>query len=145
MYEESPFCSEWARFILNLQRIASRKLARQDGQAQYSADTQYKNDLRDLLDDVIEKLRSPAQLDVMFHASALEDRFVVDCYKRELKCFNDWVENRSAQTAAEDDDELDAGEKVKSSVDTVISKLPEFLKKLIHILNELLKLIILAS
>ena len=138
MHEKSHFVSEWKRFIKNLGKATERKLTRPE------IKRPNKRDLLSLFIDVTEELLSDVHLNEMLHASAPEDQMIVDFYRRELKYFNDWVENRTAENVEDDNDELDTGEKVKGSVDKLISKLPGPLQKLIHLLNELLKLVRLA-
>lgn len=138
MHEESDFVPEWKRFIMNLGKAAERKLSRPD------IIRPNKGDLLNLFMGVAEELLSDIHLKEMLHASALEDQVIVDFYRRELKYFNDWVENRTAKNAEDDNDELDTGEKVKGSVDKLITRLPGPLQKLIHLLDELLKLVLLA-
>jgi len=138
MREESQFVFEWKQFIENLGKAAERKLNRPE------VKIGNKQDLLNLFRDVTKELLSNGNLNEMRQAIALENQLIVNFYRRELKYFNDWVKNHTAENVEDDNDELDTGETVKGSVDKLISKLPGPLQKLIHLLNELLKLVLLA-
>jgi hypothetical protein len=130
------FEDEWPRFLENIHALGKRKFRRRPSTT-----------LEGLFDDVIKALQGQDVTDEIAHALIVEkrnpdDARIVDDYlAREMKYFNEIAEANIAEGEdAHPEGPLEAGQTVKESIEELVH-LPEWVKKILKILNELLSLI----
>jgi len=92
-----------------------------------------------LLDDLIDRLLKDDALDAVRSSIFLTENEISEFLIREIEYYVDCYTDENSIGA--DDDPVGDGEIVKKSVEDVIDKLPNWLKKLLKILNEILKLL----
>ena len=119
--------SEYRQFIANIRRVGAKRLESFEDPAYLK--------LASLLEDMTAHLGSDRSCSAVEEAAHGEDLFVVDALTRELQFFN--------HLATEDagGDSIAAGETVKTSFENLLQKLPDWIKKPLKILNEILQLI----
>ena len=135
---------EWQGFLDNLRDLCHHRLQKPD-RAKYRS-------LQGIVDDVIDKLKHPDACKAVIHAIDTANRnpdnqVVNGLLEREIKFFNELIANSRgyggeiSMTEEEVNDGLGAGETIKDSFEDLLDNLPEWVKKLLRILNELLSII----
>ena len=125
------FLEAWQLFVRNLQDVAQRELVRRNSQAGYS-------ELGELLEKVIADIlgnQGLAQMQAAVKREMSKDKDVVTYLLHELNFFN------AAHEAGRDaEDEADDGDTIKTSIEKIF-EIPDWLKKRLKILNEILKIL----
>lgn len=125
------FLEAWQLFVKNLQDVAQRELVRRNSQAGYS-------ELGELLEKVIADIlgnQGLAQMQAAVEREMSEDEVVVKYLQHELNFFN--VAHEAGRDA---EDEADDGDTIKTSIEKIF-EIPDWLKKRLKILNEILKIL----
>lgn len=134
-----PVYDEWEKFLGNVRRLAEAK-----PDAGYTVD---KSETVDLVNDVIEGLtQSDAQIRTQSAIGEL-DRANKNLLERELELFNNGIDRFDINAIESEEEAIDAvdnrlnqAKNVKDSFERLLP-LPRWMRRLLHILNELLSLI----
>lgn len=135
---------EWQLFLTNLRDLCEHKLD--------SPTRDNYGQLRGLVNDVIDELQSDDAMEAVRNAVKTADRNpdnkkVNAFLERELKFFNSLIaESRNYDTKitlseVETDEALGAGKTIKDSFEEQIEKLPDWIKKILKVLNEILSIL----
>ena len=143
-FDNSEFIKEWNKFIQNLNIVCEKKISERD-------DSKFK-ELESIVTDVIneissERAQTTIQQATEDRALSHDDKVAIGFLVCEMKFFNGFFQEgqqgygkSSIVLSLKTDEALGAGKTIKDSVEKVI-KLPQWLKKLLSVLNELLSLI----
>jgi hypothetical protein len=147
------FVQEWSQFLVNLDRVASVRLARRD--------RVYRQELQPLLREVVDELGSDEGLDAIreeLDRQQSDDIVMRDRLRRELHFFNQLSPSLldSAQYQSQGyrgtgessmpssdkalGDAIGAGQTIKDSLESWLSRLPDKWKKGLKVLNEILSI-----
>ena len=130
--EISEFVSDWKSFVENLHEVLEKQLRRRNSRP---GDAH----LNSLLEGVISDITSPRGISEMEEAvgiASLEDADSVSYMHKELLYFNEAYANGDGDAEEQSDD----GDTIKSSIEELF-RIPEWLKKRLKFLNELLKIL----
>jgi hypothetical protein len=129
MNTANDLVNAYSKFLGTIHRVAAARLRKK------SEDHAAYEELSSLLDEIIKRLGNEEAIELVLKAAQEEDQFVVEALTREMRFYNRLAEgDQDGSTVAQ-------GEVVKTSFEKLIEKLPKWMQKLLHILNEILQLI----
>ena len=135
-YPTSPFQAEWSQFIDNLAFVCERKV-KEKGDRNYLP-------LLELLGQVITDIKSDQgqnEISSVIAELSEEDEKIATYLIQEMSFFNNLVRNTNGGSDSDGlDKSIGAGQTIKDSIEGLF-KIPEWLKKILKVLNELLSIV----
>ena len=132
LINEDQFYLSWEEFLENIRQLLKRQIVSKH-------DPRYQS-LNSLVDDVINELKTSEPF--IRHAINQTDPTILDYAGRELKFFNALADQSQPSSNESDEDLADKAETIKTSVEKIFHiHIPEKVKHVLDILNELLKLL----
>jgi hypothetical protein len=125
----SEFRDIWERYLKNLKKVVCRKL-----------ETRHKrrrDRLSPLVENTFDLLLGQRALKEIESAAIKVNVEPLKLFQQELEIFNSSIEDDDYDL----DEAMDDGEQAKGSAENIFNKLPKWLKDVLKVLNEILKMI----
>jgi len=125
----TKFVSVWEEYLINFKKIIEDKL-----------DTRRKRrreNFKPLIDKTFDLLLSRKALDEFELAASGIDSKVILLYQSELEIFNSSIKDNDYDL----DEAIDDGEQAKGSAEKIFDKLPKWVRDILKVLNEIIKMI----